>query len=112
MSIEHLDGLSLKDLRCIAAVARHRSFGRAAEALHMAQPSVSASIAKAESLLQRRLFERTGRSFCVTTAGNQVLEVIVDAYGRQNRVQIARNTGLSEGEIETATADLLQIKVV
>jgi len=43
---------------------------------------------------------------------NQVLEVIVDAYGRQNRVQIARNTGLSDAEIETATADLLQIKVV
>jgi molecular chaperone DnaK len=43
---------------------------------------------------------------------NQVLEVVVEAYGRQNRVQIARNTGLSESEIETATADLLQIKVV
>jgi molecular chaperone DnaK len=43
---------------------------------------------------------------------NQVLEVIVDAYGRQNRVQIARNTGLSDSEIEAATADLLQIKVV
>jgi molecular chaperone DnaK len=43
---------------------------------------------------------------------NQVLEVVVEAYGRQNRVQIARNTGLSEGEIEAATADLLQIKVV
>ncbi len=43
---------------------------------------------------------------------NQVLEVIVDAYGRQNRVQIARNTGLSDSEIETATADLLQINVV
>lgn len=43
---------------------------------------------------------------------NQVLEVIVDAYGRQNRVQIARNTGLSESELETATADLLQINVV
>jgi molecular chaperone DnaK len=43
---------------------------------------------------------------------NQVLEVVVEAYGRQNRVQIARNTGLSESEIESATADLLQIKVV
>ena len=42
---------------------------------------------------------------------NQVLEVIVDAYGRQNRVQIARNTGLSDSEIELATADLLQIQV-
>jgi molecular chaperone DnaK len=43
---------------------------------------------------------------------NQVLEVVVEAYGRQNRVSIARNTGLSESEIATATADLLQIKVV
>ncbi|HEX8312785.1 MAG TPA: Hsp70 family protein, partial [Chthoniobacteraceae bacterium] len=34
---------------------------------------------------------------------NQVLEVVVEAYGRQNRVSIARNTGLSENEIETAT---------
>ncbi|MEI8106943.1 MAG: Hsp70 family protein [Verrucomicrobiota bacterium] len=42
---------------------------------------------------------------------NQVLEVIVEAYGRQTRVQIARNTGLSESELEMATADLLQIKV-
>ena len=76
MSIEDLDGLSLKDLRCIESVARHRSFGRAAQALHMAQPSVSASIAKAESLLRRRLFERSGRSFCITAAGTEVLEVV------------------------------------
>jgi molecular chaperone DnaK len=43
---------------------------------------------------------------------NQVLEVVVDAYGRQNRVQIARNTGLLESEIAEATADLKLIKVV
>jgi molecular chaperone DnaK len=43
---------------------------------------------------------------------NQVLEVVVQAYGRTNNVSIARNTGLSESEIEEATADLLQIKVV
>lgn len=76
MSIDRLDGLSLKDLRCIASVARHRHFGRAAEALHMAQPSVSASIAKVESLLQRRLFERSGRRFCITAEGSEVLDVV------------------------------------
>lgn len=43
---------------------------------------------------------------------NQVLEVVVEAYGRQNRVSIARNTGLSESEIATATADLSLITVV
>ena len=41
---------------------------------------------------------------------NQVLEVVVEAYGRQNRVSIARNTGLSESEIEMATADLAQMR--
>lgn len=42
---------------------------------------------------------------------NQVLEVIVEAYGRVSRVAIARNTGLSENEIELATADLAQLKI-
>jgi molecular chaperone DnaK len=42
---------------------------------------------------------------------NQVLEVTVDAFGKQNRVSIARNTGLSELEIDAATADLAQITV-
>lgn len=43
---------------------------------------------------------------------NQVLDVVVEAYGRQNRVSIARNTGLSEGEIAEATADLSLITVI
>ncbi len=42
---------------------------------------------------------------------NQVLEVTVDAYGNQNRVKIARNIGLTEAEMETATADLMRISV-
>ena len=42
---------------------------------------------------------------------NQVLEVTVDAYGNQRRVTIARNTGLSESELETATADLMRVNV-
>jgi len=42
---------------------------------------------------------------------NQVLEVTVDAFGKQNRVSIARNVGLNELEIDAATADLAQISV-
>jgi molecular chaperone DnaK len=42
---------------------------------------------------------------------NQVLEVIVEAYGRTSRVAIARNTGLSDNEIELATADLAQLQI-
>ena len=42
---------------------------------------------------------------------NQVLEVIVEAYGRTSRVSIARNTGLSENELEVASADLAQLRI-
>jgi len=42
---------------------------------------------------------------------NQVLEVTVNAFGNENRVKIARNTGLTESEMERATADLMQITV-
>ncbi len=42
---------------------------------------------------------------------NQVLEVVVAAYGRTSRVSIARNTGLSENELELATADLAQLQI-
>ena len=42
---------------------------------------------------------------------NQVLEVVVDAFGKQNKVTIERNTGLSEEEMASATASLSLIKV-
>ncbi len=44
--------------------------------------------------------------------GNQVLQVTVDAFGKQSKVSIARSTGLSDSEIELATADLAEVKVV
>jgi len=40
---------------------------------------------------------------------NQVLAVVVEAYGRSKRVSIARSTGLADNEIEMATADLAQL---
>ena len=42
---------------------------------------------------------------------NQVLEVTVEAYGKQNMVSISRNTGLSESELVTATADLSRLRI-
>lgn len=42
---------------------------------------------------------------------NQILEVVVEAYGNKKQIMIKRNTGLSESEIEQATADLALINV-
>jgi len=42
---------------------------------------------------------------------NQVLEVRVDAFGKQSVVKISRNLGLNEAEMEKATADLMRVCV-
>ena len=53
--------VSLRQLQYIVAVAEFRSFRRAAEACHVAQPSLSAQVAVAERMLGVQLFERTAR---------------------------------------------------
>jgi LysR family hydrogen peroxide-inducible transcriptional activator len=60
--------VSLRQLQYVVAVAELASFRRAAEACHVAQPSLSAQIAVAERALGVQLFERTGRRLRVPAA--------------------------------------------
>jgi DNA-binding transcriptional LysR family regulator len=61
--------LELAQLEAFLQVAHHRSFSRAAEALFLTQPSVTARIQSLERELGERIFERTGRSVTLTDAG-------------------------------------------
>src|SRR5437870_13804209 len=63
-------------LRAFAAVARERSFSRAAGALHVSQPAVSKHIASLEPELRALLVVRGNRSVKLTPAG-QVLAAYV-----------------------------------
>jgi LysR family transcriptional regulator, hydrogen peroxide-inducible genes activator len=60
--------ISLRQLQYIVAVAELASFRRAADACHVAQPSLSAQVAVAERMLGVQLFERTGRRVRVPPA--------------------------------------------
>ncbi|MCZ2110698.1 MAG: LysR family transcriptional regulator [Dehalococcoidia bacterium] len=62
--------MELAQLDAFIQVAHHRSFSRAAEALFLTQPSVTARIQSLERELGERLFERTGRSVTLTDAGH------------------------------------------
>jgi LysR family hydrogen peroxide-inducible transcriptional activator len=66
--------VTLRQLQYLVAVDEHRSFHRAAEACHVAQPSLSAQIAQLEEALGVRVFERLPRGILVTEAGASVLE--------------------------------------
>lgn len=65
--------MNLRDLQYFIAVADHLHFGRAAEACHVSQPTLSGQIRKLEEELGVTLFERTNKSVIMTAATEQIL---------------------------------------
>jgi DNA-binding transcriptional LysR family regulator len=66
--------MELRQLVYFDAVVRHGGFGRAAAALHVAQPAVSVQIRKLETELGATLLTRTTRRVRLTQAGELLLE--------------------------------------
>ena len=65
---------TLRQLKVFESVARHLSFSRAAEELHLTQPAVSAQVKKLEDHAGLPLFEQLGKKVHLTAAGRQMLE--------------------------------------
>ncbi len=65
--------LSLRQLQYIVAVADELGFHRAAEKLHVSQPTLSAQIQQVESVLGVQLFERDRRRVLVTRDGAEIV---------------------------------------
>jgi DNA-binding transcriptional LysR family regulator len=73
---------SLRHLEVFCAVARARSFTRAAEELHLSQPVVSRTVRELERSLGTDLFTRTTRSVALTAQGEELLELAGDLLER------------------------------
>ena len=68
-----MEFLNYHHLRYFWAVAKEGGLRKAAEKLHVSQPTISAQIAALESVLGEKLFWRTGRNLVLTETGQQVL---------------------------------------
>ena len=67
--------MTLTELKYIVAVAQYHHFGRAAEACHVTQPTLSLGIKKLEEELGVNLFERGARNeLKITALGERIIE--------------------------------------
>ena len=64
---------SVRQLECLVAVADHGSFRKAATALGISQPALSAQVQAVEELLAVQVFERDRRAVLVTPAGEEIV---------------------------------------
>lgn len=93
--------MNLYHLYCFQVVAQESHITRAAQKLNIAQPALSATIAKMEKQLDMPLFDRVGRQIILNECGKMFLEdvnIILDQwqtannklekYKRENQQQI------------------------
>ncbi len=66
--------MNIRDLKYLVAVAEHKHFGRAAEACHVSQPTLSTQLKKLEETLGVVLIERTNRQVMLSNVGERIVE--------------------------------------
>ncbi len=100
---------TIRQMQVFDAVARHLSFSRAAEELHLSQPAVSLQIKQLEALAGLALFEQVGRRLHLTAAGEvlirharTILGAVADSEEAVMALRGRRAGGLRIGVVSTA----------
>jgi DNA-binding transcriptional LysR family regulator len=96
--------LTLRQFRVFEAVARHLSFSRAAEELHLSQPAVSMQVRGIEVILGMRLTEQLGKKIFLTEAGREVLYASQSITARLDDLQanLAQLRSIDTGRLNIA----------
>lgn len=68
----YLHRLTLRQIEVFLAIARHRSYSRAADELGLTQPAVSAQMRALESVARQPLFDYLGKQLYLTPAGERL----------------------------------------
>src|SRR3954470_19972801 len=101
--------MDLRQLEYVVAVVDHEGFTRAADALSVAQPSLSQGVRTLEKELGVELFHRLGRHVALTAAGEALLvparRMLRDA--EVARAAVAEVRGLVAGQLDLAALPTL-----
>lgn len=106
--------LELRQLKYAVKIAEEKNFSRAAEKLHIAQPSLSQQIAKLEKELGVRLFRRNTNSVEPTYAGNlfvhkaqKVLDTVEQMQKEMDDISQMRKGKLMVGSLPITGSHIL-----
>ena len=93
--------MTFRQLEAFLAVARERSFSRAAGRIHLSQPTLSEHVRELERELGKRLFARRGRDVTLTEAGRvfQPHALRVATAADDGRQAVAHLDGLRHGSL-------------
>ncbi len=95
---------TLQQLRLFEAVARHRSYTRAAEELCLTQPAVHIQVRRLEEIVGLPLIERVGKKLLLTRAGEEVYAATVKVMNQLRALtgEIADMKGKVAGPLRMA----------
>jgi DNA-binding transcriptional LysR family regulator len=100
---------TFRQLRVFSEVARHLSFAKAAQALHLTPPAVTMQVRELEGHVGMPLFDRAGRQVALSTAGEymlvyarRMLATLKDAEDAAARLQKLETGTLTIGMVSTA----------
>ena len=91
-------------LRLFEAVARNSSFTRAAEELHVVQPTVSAQIKQLTETIGTPVFEQVGKKIYLTEAGRELYKTVRELFDSWDRfeMKISDLEGVKAGKLSVA----------
>lgn len=110
MSLHHA---TLHQLRIFSAVARHSSFARAAEALHLSPPTLSLQVKQLSETVGAPLFEQLGKKIFLTAAGQALADTCQDIENRMERLSqdLGALHGVKKGSLNIAILSSLKYTV-
>lgn len=112
--LQEVRAMELRVLRYFLTVVREENITRAAEVLHMTQPTLSRQLSQLEDELGVRLFQRGTRHITLTNEGlllRRRAEEIVSLADKAER-ELIEQSELLEGEISLGCGELESVKLL